>query len=275
MLGQAFVSTIVRAGANVLAPSHKELDITNEISVRKYIVKNRPNYIINCVAMTDVDGCESDPTRAHLINSDAVGFIASAAKKVRSKFIHISTDYVFDGTTTEPYKEADPVHPIQIYGQSKLSGEAKALDDGGSVFRVQWLFGQGKNNFVDWVAKSIMDKKKIPIAEGQIGCPSSTLFVANLVTVCINSCGREIYHVAHDNSATRLDVARYIAEYFKKNGNDFLTPVAGAGFGKAPRPSNTALCADKLKKIMGVQTLGTWQADVLAYVSSRYNTWSL
>jgi dTDP-4-dehydrorhamnose reductase len=273
MLGQAVVATLVRAGANVLAPGHSELDVTNEIAVRKFITKNKPNYVVNCVAMTDVDGCEREPDKAKLINGQAVKYMASACKKVKAKFVHISTDYVFDGSSCTPYKEDDIPHPLQVYGESKLIGERHALDHGGSVFRVQWLFGHGKNNFIDWVCQSLLQSKQIPISDQQVGCPSSTMFVSNLIVLALMNCKSGIYHVAHDSASTRLEVAKYIAEYFRRDFRTCFLPVAGK-FAQAERPDYTALSTDRLKQLLGVKTLGTWQSDVLAYISSKY-TWNL
>lgn len=273
MLGQALVVTMVRAGANVLAPTHQELDIKNEIAVRKYITKHKPSYVINAVAMTDVDGCEKDPAQAELVNGKAVRFMAAACKKVKAKFIHVSTDYVFDGSSVVPYQEEDPVNPLQVYGASKTLGEKNALDFGGSVFRVQWLFGSGKANFIDWVCSNIMQGKPIPISQEQIGCPSSTLFVANILVVALATCKPGIYHVAHDQPASRFEVARYIAEYFKVDYRTFLTPVTG-NFGVAERPKYTAMSTEKIKTMMGIKTMGTWQSDVLAHISARYSTWN-
>jgi len=274
MLGQSFLSTFVRAGAQVLAPTHQEIDITNEISVRKFITTHKPHYVINCVAYTDVDGCEKDPTKAYIINSDAVEYMSSATKKVKGRFIHFSTDYVFDGNTQSPYDETHVPNPLQIYGKSKLEGEERALSNGGSVFRVQWLFGQGKQNFVDWVAKTILEKRKIRISEIQAGSPCSTLFISNMVCVYLPAFKPEIYHIAHENYATRIECAKYIGDYFKVDYRDYVEPMSGVSFGIASRPVNTSLCANKMKKQMGVHTMGTWQSDVLTYLTSRYNVWN-
>lgn len=274
MLGQAFVSTFVRAGAQVLAPTHSELDITDELAVRKLITKTKPHYIVNCIAHTNVDGCESDPAKAYLINAEAVDFVSTAAKKVKAKFIHIGTDYVFDGSPGEPRAETDAPNPIQVYGKSKLEGDLAAIANGGTVFRVQWLFGNGKANFIDWVAKSIVDGKRIPIAAQQAGSPSSTLFVANIITVALHICKKEIYHVSHDNYANRLECAQYIADFFKKDSRNYFDILEHSNFGTAARPTDTRLSSEKLKKLLCVHALGSWQSDVLTHLTTRYNTWN-
>lgn len=272
-LGQALITTMVRAGANVLCPSHQEMDLTNEIAVRKFITSANPTYVINAAAMTDVDRCEREPDLAKLINGRAVGFAASAARKVKAKFIQISTDYVFDGRSLDPYSEYSVPHPLQEYGASKLLGEQYALEKGGSVFRVQWLFGQIKGNFIDWVAQSLMEGKKIPIFD-QVGCPHSAFFVANLLVLSLQACRSGVYHIAHDQATSRQQVAKYILGYFRKDPKEWLVePIPQASW-VAERPRSVALGTQELKSLLGVKTFGTWEADVLAYLSSRYNRWN-
>ena len=107
-----------------------------------------------------------------------------------------------------------------------------------------------------------------------MGCPSSTIFTANIICTALHLCKGEIYHVAHDNYSSRMECATYIAEYFKRDPKQYFEPIENAKFGLAARPSNTCLDAGKLKKLLGVHSLGNWQADVMSYLSTRYNTWS-
>lgn len=270
MLGKSLVKALTRAEASCISPSSQELDITDEIAVRKYITMVQPAYVINCAAETRVDFCEQAPARAGLVNGEAVGFMARATKKAKGKFIQISTDYVFNGENKGLVAEDDVTDPLQHYGISKRLGEVYALESGGSVVRVQWLFGDGKPNFIDWIAKSVLEKKRIDVSSIQSGCPTSVEFVSNLLVVSLQGFQSGVYHAAHENFCTRLECAKYIADYFGSDYRDCFNPIDHLNFGPALRPASVYLHSSKIKEISWIQTLGTWQSDVLIYLSSRY-----
>lgn len=278
MLGRSMVVALSGSGAAIpicVAPSHSELDITNELAVYKYIKQIRPTSIINCAAMTDVDACEVDIDKAYNINGFAVEYLAKAARKVHAKFIQISSDYVHDGSKF-PVTEDDATNPIQEYGKSKLLGEIFALENEGIVARVQWLFGRHKQNFVNWVIGNIQQNNAMQISTDQIGCPSSTDWVARTVLMMAshpNIKKGSIYNVTHDDFCSRYECAVCAVQSLGvANIDSFLIPTTGTKFGKAPRPTQVHMSSEKLKKALEVPTLGSWKQDVNSFV---INNWKL
>ena len=183
MLGRSFISALSGNGATapaVLAPTHADLDVTNEVMVWKYFKTYRPICVVNCIAHTDVDDCEKDPKKAYLLNARIVQHIGQASKRFHAKFIQISTDYVFDGEK-DVYREEDECNPLQVYGQTKLEGERLALEYKALVFRVQWLFGRGKKNFVTWVMETVGKGDAVQVSQTQIGCPTGTDWLARTI----------------------------------------------------------------------------------------------
>lgn len=269
MLGRSVVRELL-GNAPVSGLSREALDVTDELSVRRVIRAIKPTHIINCTAFRSVDGCEQNHVAATKANVHAVKYIVDSAKDVSAKVIHFSTDYVFDGAKNAPYIEEDAVCPLQAYGLSKLTGERIALEAGHTVFRVQWLYGDGKENFIDWVAGSVLSYKSIPIASFQEGCPTSTVFVAKIVSMAIKS-GLEsgLYHLAHDDYTNRWDCAAFIATYFSVNPY-LVFEKTDKNFGIAKRPGSTVLNSERLRNALGVRSLGDWQSDLSDYLRSKY-----
>ena len=154
---------------------HSNLDITNFKNIKKEFKKVNPKIIINCSAYTDVDGCEKNPRYAFKVNALGPKYLAIISNITDSKLIHISTDYVFDGNTNNPYKEYNIVNPIDIYGKSKLMGEkfVKNFSNKYFIFRTAWLYGEG-NNFVNTMINLSDDKNKLDVISDQFGSPTST-----------------------------------------------------------------------------------------------------
>ena len=136
----------------------------------------KPDLIINAAAMTNVDACEDDQNLAYRINADAVGFIAKAARAIGAQLLHYSTDYVFDGSKEDGFLEDDCPNPISVYGASKLKGEVNALAGNPKTFiaRVCWLFGENRNNFVDFIVDCALNDKPMKLIHDQYGHPSFT-----------------------------------------------------------------------------------------------------
>ena len=138
-----------------------ELDICNELSVNTFFTNNPIDICINCAAYTAVDKAEDEEDKARLINANAVLNIANACKSTNSLFIHISTDYVFDGTSERPYLESDPVSPNSIYGKTKAEGEQNIIESGCSyiIVRTSWLYSSFGNNFVKTMLRLGSEKR--------------------------------------------------------------------------------------------------------------------
>ena len=151
MLGRAVVDAAQRLGHGVIACTRADLDVTDAEATRQTIVAARPQAVVNCAAYTDVDGAESDWQGAEAVNALGAGHVAAAAAEVGALVVHVSTDYVFDGSKREPWLESDRVAPLGVYGETKLAGEraVAAANPAHAIARTAWLFGAGGRNFVD------------------------------------------------------------------------------------------------------------------------------
>lgn len=150
------------------------LDITDRESVRRIVAENEAEIIINCAGYTDVAGAEKEPQKAFLINSEAVSYLAQAARETGAMLMHISTDYVFDGYASTPYREDDPASPLSEYGRSKLEGEKAVLASGCRymIFRTAWLFSPYGKNFVRTIMMKADAQSSISVVSDQIGTPT-------------------------------------------------------------------------------------------------------
>jgi dTDP-4-dehydrorhamnose reductase len=170
----------------VLAPRRHELDLLNPQSIQRTVREIRPELIINAAAHTAVDAAEAQEAEAHAINAIAPGVMAEEAKKIGAVIIHYSTDYVFDGSKTTPYDEADPSAPINVYGRTKLAGERAVRASGVPhlIFRTAWVYSTGGRNFLRTILKLATEREELRVLRDQFGSPTCSQDVA-LTTVKI------------------------------------------------------------------------------------------
>jgi dTDP-4-dehydrorhamnose reductase len=166
-----------------------ELDITDFNSIIKYFKGHSVDFCINCAAYTAVDKAETDEDRAYLVNADAVAILAKICSQNNTQLIHISTDYVFDGKATQPYKETDTPNPVSVYGKSKLQGEELVMKHCPSaiIIRTAWLYSSFKNNFVKTMLRLLKEKENINVVNDQIGCPTYAADLAMAIMRIIRS----------------------------------------------------------------------------------------
>ncbi|HZI68798.1 MAG: dTDP-4-dehydrorhamnose reductase [Ginsengibacter sp.] len=170
------------SGYHFLFTSHNDLPVENIQRVESFFKKNEIAYCINCAAYTAVDKAESEEEAAFQINATAVGNLAKVCFKNNAKLVHISTDYVYDGSDSKPLKESSPVGPVNVYGASKLKGEELALQNDPSVLiiRTSWVYSSFGNNFVKTMIRLLSEKEEINVINDQQGCPT---FAADLADV--------------------------------------------------------------------------------------------
>src|SRR5215469_15507041 len=174
------LGTDVKAAArdhDVVALSRAELDISDRDQVKAAVADARPDAIINCAAYTNVDGAEADPDAAGAVNATGPGLLAEAAAAAGAWLVHVSTDYVFDGTKTTPYVESDPTGPRSVYGSTKLLGEraiAIAAPDRHTIVRTSWLFGTAGPCFPATMLKLAAERDTLTVVDDQLGCPTFT-----------------------------------------------------------------------------------------------------
>src|SRR5579875_696961 len=177
MLGTDVQAAARAAGHEVVALTRAELDITDRDTVMGAVAATQPDAIINCAAYTDVDGAESDPDAAGAVNATGPGLLAEAAAAAGLWMVHVSTDYVFDGTKTTPYLESDPTGPRSVYGSTKLRGEravAIAHPDRHTVVRSSWLFGSSGPCFPATMLRLAAGHDTLTVVDDQRGCPTFT-----------------------------------------------------------------------------------------------------
>jgi dTDP-4-dehydrorhamnose reductase len=174
---------------NFLFVSKDDLPIDDPEAIKKYFVNHSINYCVNCAAYTAVDKAEKEPEKALLVNATAVGKLARICNDYNSQFIHISTDYVFDGTSITPYKEDHPVAPINIYGTTKLKGEdlAQQNNPGTIIIRTSWVYSSFGNNFVKTMLRLMREKEQLNVVSDQVGCPTYAADLAAAIMQIITS----------------------------------------------------------------------------------------
>ena len=237
---------------NFLFTDVSDLDITAHDEVRAFIERNNINIIINCAAYTAVDKAEYEPELADSINHLAVDNLAKIAKQNNIKFIHISTDYVFDGNSQRPYNENDIPNPQSVYGQTKLDGELamqKINPANSIIIRTSWLYSKHGNNFVKTMLKLAETKSEISVVSDQIGSPTSAVdLAAAIFTILpkIKNNSVEIFHYSNEGLCSWYDFAKEIFRI--KNIKTLVNAVKTSEFPMlVKRPTYSVLDKSKIK----------------------------
>lgn len=231
------------------------LDITNDFSVHSFFDRNKPDFVINCAAYTAVDKAETDIETAEKVNSLAPEILAKAAAKTGVKLIHVSTDYVFDGTGHLPYTETDPVGPASVYGKTKLEGENRALAANQQIMiiRTSWLYSSFGNNFVKTMLRLGHERGLINVVFDQVGTPTYAADLASLILFIIAGAEAKpedfvpgVYHYSNEGVASWYDFAKTIFELSEMNVR--VNPVRSDQFPTAAkRPAFSVLDKTKIK----------------------------
>lgn len=182
-----------------MASDSLQLDITDPEAIAKAVTEFAPDAIVNAAAYTAVDKAESEPELAKAINSDGPSYLASAAALLNIPFVHVSTDYVFDGCASEPYSEATPCSPKNVYGKTKLDGEVAALKANPKtiVIRTAWVFSEYGNNFVKTMLRVGTQRDELGVVDDQFGSPTYAGDIADTIIAMLQSPGAYgVYHFA-------------------------------------------------------------------------------
>jgi dTDP-4-dehydrorhamnose reductase len=169
--------------SQVIAPGRQELDLTDPGQIRRMVREVRPHVIVNAAAYTAVDQAENEEGMARAVNAEAPAVLAQESKKIGAAIIHLSTDYVFDGTKNSPYIETDPTSPINLYGKTKLEGELAIKSTGLShlIFRASWIYGTRGRNFLLTVLRLASQQDELRIIRDQIGAPTWSRVIAQAI----------------------------------------------------------------------------------------------
>ncbi len=263
----------------IVALGRPELDLSTPDTVFNALREAKPDVVISAAAYTAVDKAESEPDIAFAVNRDGAKAVARAAKDIGVPIIHISTDYVFDGTKTTPYVENDPTGPASVYGRSKLEGEQAVSEstDNYAVLRTAWVYSEYGSNFVKTMLRLSESRDEINVVADQFGCPTS----ANDIAVAIVSIARKlakdpashlrgVFHMSGTGETNWAGFAKQIFEFSAENGgkpmivNDITTAQYRT---PARRPANSRLDCSKLAEVYGIR-LPEWQTSTRAVMAA-------
>lgn len=210
MVSTAFVRLL---GERALAVSEATCDIRDYAGLKRLVEAAAPNAIFNCAAITDVDRCERDSALAEAVNRDAVAHLARMCGERDIPLVHYSTDYVFDGSGVAPWRETDAKHPINVYGRTKAESEIAIETIGAEhlILRVQWVFGDGRPNFVTDTARRLRAGEEVRAFDDQWGAPCFSGDIARMTLDLFERGQRGLFHLVSAGYATRVMVAEEIA----------------------------------------------------------------
>ncbi len=269
MLGKDLVP-ILASQHQVFARDMADGDITDDRWVKEEIASLKPQVVINGAAYTQVDGCESERELAFAVNGEGPRNIASGCAGSNARLIHLSTDYVFDGSSPAPYREEDPPHPLNVYGSSKLLGERyiqEILPDH-LIIRTEWLFGRHGKNFVDTILQLAGKGEGLRVVDDQRGSPTFTKDLSRTLNRLLEERPRGILHVTNSGSCTWYEFARRILQE-KGMHNVALTPLSSAELARpARRPANSILDCRKLEQLLG-QKMRPWEEALHEYLAGE------
>jgi dTDP-4-dehydrorhamnose reductase len=256
-----------------------ELNIADELALKNAFQKYQPSFFINCAAYTAVDKAETEQEKAYLINAEAVGDIAKQCHQFNATFIHISTDYVFDGKGTQPYKEDAETNPVNYYGYTKWMGEQLALNNNQKtiIIRTSWVYSKYGNNFVKTMLRLMNERKEINVVNDQLGSPTYAKDLAEAIVEIVNSqwsmvnsenatsshvspFTSHVYHFSNEGIISWYDFAVAIKEI--KQLDCIVHPIPSSSYPTpAKRPAYSGLDKTKIVKAFNIQ-LKNWKESL-------------
>ncbi len=296
-VGSVLLPTLASLG-HVIAPSWREAqagaiadarpadnrndfwkaDFRDPLRLYERTLADAPDIIVNAAAYTAVDEAEANEAAATLINAEAPAALARAAAECGALLVHYSTDYVFDGSGSRPWRETDIACPCNVYGRSKLAGEEAIMRSGCRhlIFRSSWIYGCEGDGFLQHMMQLAMQRKTLSVVDDQYGAPTHARLIANVTVRAILQECREpgryggLYHLAAAGETNWFDYACHIFARMKCNGLELalerVSPIRSKDYGSlAVRPMNSRLCTRKITEVFQL-SLPAWQEDVNAAV---------
>lgn len=264
-LGQSIKEIAIKyTNLDFVFVSRTELDITNENEVIQFFQNNKFNAVVNCAAYTAVDLAESDEENARLVNATATQYLAEATAKQEIPFIHISTDYVFDGTVSKPRLETDIVKPIGVYGQTKLEGEELALSINPKtiVIRTAWVYSKYGKNFVKTMLWLFNEKEEIGVINDQIGSPTNAVDLADAIAQILSKDDLVygIYNYSNEGECSWFEFASKIKEL--SQSPIIINPIPTSAYPTpAKRPAYSLLDKSKIKETFNI-SISSWEESL-------------
>ncbi|HEG44482.1 MAG TPA: dTDP-4-dehydrorhamnose reductase [Phycisphaerales bacterium] len=270
MLGTDLSSACTKAGLDVSGFDLPEFDITDDAQLANAI--EGAQVIVNCAAYTNVEKAESERQLAFKVNAEAVGRLGNIAKQNGVSVLHISTDFVFDGTSDTPYVETDAANALSAYGASKLAGETELVASGckSCIIRVEWTYGAAGTNFVKKLLRAASAGKPLKVVDDQIGAPTATTEVADAIVsfLKLDTLPEGIFHFAAAGFTSRYEMARFMFDKLAMDvslssckSDEFVTA--------AKRPLSSRFDCSKIENVLD-QPIKPWQQPLEKYIKDNY-----
>ncbi|CAG4920974.1 unnamed protein product [Acidithrix sp. C25] len=268
-VGSEFVETVAQKESSweVLATDKDELDFTNRVEVFGAIDSFLPDIIVHCGALTAVDLCEDEVELAYSINAMGTRFLKQGARRVGASVFYLSTDYVFNGLGTTPYREWDAPDPLSIYGKSKLAGELE-LDSSDLIVRTAWVMGKYGNNILKTMIRLAKGQGDVTFVDDQFGIPTVVTDLVDVMIKLISDRQSGIYHVTNCEVTSWHDLTKFVFETLGANPSRVL-PIATSQLDssrKAPRPAYSVLDHSALR-LGGYGETPIWQESVSCLIA--------
>jgi dTDP-4-dehydrorhamnose reductase len=254
--------------------SRAALPVDDAVAVDRYFEQHKPAYCINCAAYTAVDKAETEKDLAMLVNGEAVGVLAAACHRSDTKFIHISTDYVFDGMSTVPYRETDATNPVNFYGSTKLKGEEESLAKNPSslIIRTSWVYSEFGNNFVKTMIRLMKERDSLNVVNDQLGSPTYARDLAGAILTIISRSELRsadwvpgIYHYSNEGVISWHAFAQAIKEITGSACTVNGIPTSGYPT-PAKRPAYSVFNKEKIKSVYHI-TPPVWRESLMACIA--------
>lgn len=273
------LQALASADLEIVALGRPELDLAQPETVLQALSDAKPDVVVSAAAYTAVDKAESEPELAFAVNRDGAGAVAQAAKELGVPIIHLSTDYVFDGTKATAYVETDAIGPMSVYGLSKLEGEntVAEITPNHAILRTAWVYSEYGNNFVKTMLRLGESRDEINVVADQFGCPTSANDIASAIVEIARQLStdssprlRGVFHLSGTGETNWANFAKRIFAFSAENGgkpmvvNDIVTAQYPT---PAKRPANSRLDCSKLEEVFGIR-LPAWQTSTRAVVTA-------
>lgn len=267
-IGQAVNDVVDKLEFEMLDTDMDDLDVTDTDEVLRFGEMNRPDIIINCSGMTDIEACEENPSMAYKVNALGARNLAIVASKMQAKMVQLSTDDVFDGKSTAPYTEFDVTNPITVYGKSKLAGEnyVKEFTSKHFIVRSTWVYGKG-SNFITNFLQRVEEGGEIAVASDQFGSPTSANELARFLLHLVHTSEYGTYHATNRGICSRYAFAEEILKMTGKQVTLQPVPTVMDELSKV-RPAYAVL-DNFIMSMVPVYDFPQWQDSLREYLTER------
>ncbi|MBN2351720.1 MAG: dTDP-4-dehydrorhamnose reductase [Spirochaetales bacterium] len=281
MLGREMEALLRRRRLDYTA-TDREVSILDPAALSRHAAGKRIDWIINCAGYTVVDGAEDEEDLATAVNADGAGRLAELAGELDAGLIHVSTDYVFDGTKAEPYREDDATNPLGAYGRSKLKGEEIIRASGCRhvIVRTSWLYGTAGPSFVHTMLRLMNERDAVDVVDDQIGSPTYTRDLTEALLAFIEKGGAMsgVYHYSDEGRISWYDFAREIFRAGREAGLVSrpcrIYPIATAAYpARARRPAFSPLSTEKIRKTLDL-AIPLWDHSLRRFLSEDFRRWN-